>query len=270
MPRYIIFIIIAISVIAAGIGASFYFLKNKHNTVGDITLVVGLINDYAPWSFLDRDGELRGFDVDIAKKMAEVMHKHLHLYDKPIQQLWVDLEKEEIDIIIAPLDITSKRKELYTMIYYHGQPIKEYPLLFWKEIPANIKTIEDLKNQQNRSICVQPGTQQEAFLQTFYFVVLVPINNVLDIIRNLEYGQVAAAMVAPEIDSAIEKQYPNIKVLQIPVGPEYQSEGKGMVVKKEEKKFAIEIQRIVDDLQKEGFFKEMEKKWGLDGNELQK
>ncbi|HXW86337.1 MAG TPA: ABC transporter substrate-binding protein [Candidatus Bathyarchaeia archaeon] len=262
MNRVVLFSII-VSGIIIGSGLGIYIWRNKKNTIEDISFVVGLINDYAPWSFIDHDGQLRGFDVDIAKKMAEVMHKHLHLYDKPVQQLWKELDKEDLDIIIAPLDITKKRKEEYNMIYYHGQPVTEYPLIFWKTIPPTIKTIEDLKNASNRSICVQPGTQQEMFLQNFYFLKLVPVNNVLDIMRNLQFGQVAAAMVAPEIDKTIEKQYPDIKILRIPVGPEFQSEGKGMAVKKREQQFAATIQQVVTQLQQEGFFKEMEKKWGL-------
>ena len=89
------------------------------------TLVIGLDDEYAPFGFRDKNGELIGFDIDLANEAAKRMGVKLEF--KPIN--WNNKENEldsgQIDIIWNGLDITPERQEriLYSKPYMDNRQI---------------------------------------------------------------------------------------------------------------------------------------------------
>ena len=67
------------------------------------------ISLFAPWAMKDKAGELAGFEIEVAKKLAREMgvQPEFKIYD------WTDiipaLNRNEIDVIIAGMSITPKR-----------------------------------------------------------------------------------------------------------------------------------------------------------------
>ncbi|MBE8954726.1 MAG: amino acid ABC transporter substrate-binding protein [Quinella sp. 2Q5] len=88
-------------------------------------IVVGLDDQFPPMGFRDEQGNLVGFDVDLAKEAAKRMNVDIEF--KPID--W-DKKREEltggnIDIIWNGLDITEERKEymIFTKPYMQDRQI---------------------------------------------------------------------------------------------------------------------------------------------------
>jgi polar amino acid transport system substrate-binding protein len=72
------------------------------------TLRVG-VTLFAPWAARGADGELVGFEVDVARQLAADMGVEAQLLPYDIDRLVPALESGEIDIIAAGLTITPER-----------------------------------------------------------------------------------------------------------------------------------------------------------------
>ena len=76
------------------------------------TVRIGTAGDYPPFNYVDEDGALQGFDVDIARALCERLDLRCEwvLYDW--QVLIPALLAHEIDAIAASVSITAQRREL--------------------------------------------------------------------------------------------------------------------------------------------------------------
>lgn len=72
-------------------------------------LVVGMSGDQPPMNMKNRQGELMGFDVDLAKALANAMHADLKLSPMPFGDLSKALEAGKIDMIVSGMAITAER-----------------------------------------------------------------------------------------------------------------------------------------------------------------
>src|ERR1700733_12765518 len=137
----------------------------------DDTLIVGMMSGWAPFMSITANGSYEGFDVDITQELARRMNKKIIIQDMgSLAPCFIALEQNKIDMIISGLDITEKRLQQLNMIYYAGDDVTSYDLLFWKQIPEGIKTIQDLKNYPNPVIIVEPGDSPEKYLDQFDFI----------------------------------------------------------------------------------------------------
>lgn len=73
---------------------------------GRLRVGVGL---FAPWAMRTEDGELLGFEVDVARQLAEDMGVTPDVRVYAFDELIPALEKQEIDVIAAGLTITPQR-----------------------------------------------------------------------------------------------------------------------------------------------------------------
>ena len=67
------------------------------------------IATFVPWAFRDKKGELVGFEVDIAKKLAEEMGMELEFVPTNFSGIIPALLAGKFDIIITGISIQTKR-----------------------------------------------------------------------------------------------------------------------------------------------------------------
>ena len=72
------------------------------------TLRVGVAL-FPPWAMRDPSGELTGFEIDVARKLAEDMNVDVEFSVYPWDRIILGLEAGEVDIIAAGLSITPER-----------------------------------------------------------------------------------------------------------------------------------------------------------------
>lgn len=75
------------------------------------TLRVGMECTYFPFNYKTADGELAGYDVDVAKGVAAIMGDDLEFVCQDFDGLIPALLANKFDLIVASLSITDKRKE---------------------------------------------------------------------------------------------------------------------------------------------------------------
>lgn len=83
----------------------------KKQTAKEGKLVVGLDDTFAPMGFRDKDGNLIGFDIDLAKEVGKKLGMEVEF--KPISWDAKDLElkSKKIDCIWNGMSVTPERKE---------------------------------------------------------------------------------------------------------------------------------------------------------------
>ncbi|WP_116368048.1 transporter substrate-binding domain-containing protein [Parahaliea mediterranea] len=75
------------------------------------TLKVGMTADQPPLNMLSRDKNLMGFDVDLAKALANAMRVKLEIKVMPFGDLMSSLDNGTIDMVISGMAITPERSE---------------------------------------------------------------------------------------------------------------------------------------------------------------
>lgn len=105
-----LFLLLASSALLAACGSETATTENGTDTLKD-SYVVGLDETFAPMSFRDSNGEIVGFDVDLAKEIGAI--EGIAFEFQPID--WVMKETElnagNIDLIWNGYTITEERKE---------------------------------------------------------------------------------------------------------------------------------------------------------------
>jgi arginine/ornithine transport system substrate-binding protein len=88
----------------------------------DSLLRVGVQNERPPFSFRDDEGELQGFDVEIAWALCVALRVRCELAPLEFTDLVPGLQEGRIDAAVASMSITEERLQLvdFTDKYYHA------------------------------------------------------------------------------------------------------------------------------------------------------
>ncbi len=126
------------------------------------TLKVG-IGLFEPWSMCNTDGELIGFEIDIAEKIAEDMEVDLELRRTYWPDIIPDLIDEEFDVIISGMTITPTRN----LRVNFTSPTAESGL--WvvanKTKLQDVTELEDL-NTPSVVVAAREGATSQIFVET--------------------------------------------------------------------------------------------------------
>lgn len=251
-----------ITLACLGLGG-FYLIKQNNNIPTPTTpiLTVGIATGYAPWVSLNAAGEYEGFDIDVARELAKLLNRDLIFKDLgSMPTLLMALGQNQIDAIMWGMSITSDRQVKMNLVHYQGQPETSYPLIFWEQIPSNIKVAQDLAGQ---IVCVEPGSSQQHALNHYPKITQLPVEKVDDALLNIQYRKATAALVEPAIAKKFQTKFSQIKTLDLPLPAQEQTQGVGICLAKNNLKLTQEITQAIQQLKSNGIISALEQKWGL-------
>jgi len=132
------------------------------DTLDDIlargTLRVGMEPGYMPFEMTNKKGEIIGFDVDMAKRMAKAMGVKLELVSTAWDGIIPALITKKFDIIMSGMTLTQERNmkisfaDPYIVI---GQSV-----LIDKKLAGDVKSYKDLNNKKYK-VASKLGTTGE-------------------------------------------------------------------------------------------------------------
>ncbi|WP_132245343.1 amino acid ABC transporter substrate-binding protein [Marinisporobacter balticus] len=219
-------------------------------------LVLGLDDSFPPMGFRDEKGEIVGFDIDLAKEVAKRMGVELEL--KPVE--WdgviLSLKNKDIDVIWNGLSITEDRKKEigFSKVYLENKQV----------IIVNANSeLETKKDLAGEIIAVQLGSSGEAALNADIETVngakeVRKFSNYTEALLDLKAERVDAVV----IDEVVGRYYISKKPGAYKVAKEdFGKEGYGVGVRKEEVAFIEEVDKILDEMKKDGTATEISEKW---------
>lgn len=234
------------------------------STLSARDLVVGTTSGYAPFVSLDEQGSYVGFDIDMAGRLSTKLNRTLVIKDLgSMPALFLALKQGKVDLLIWSISITRERQQKCKMIYYQGKKVTELPLLFWEKIPESVTSIEDLSTRAKATVCVEAGSFQEGFLRSIPGLPIKNVDRVIDAIMEIKYGKSTATMIDPSLVAGYRKQFPEIKVLEVPLPENQQSLGNGICIDSSNQELIDSIEKAIDEMQNDGTIKNLEQKWNL-------
>lgn len=82
---------------------------------------IGTDPTYAPFESKNSQGELVGFDIDLAKELCKRINTQCTFVENPLDALIPSLKAKKIDAIMSSLSITEKRQQ---EIAFHRQTVR--------------------------------------------------------------------------------------------------------------------------------------------------
>ena len=230
---------------------------NSSNYKG--TLVIGLDDEYAPFGFRDKNGELVGFDIDLANEAAKRMGVKFEF--KPID--WNNKENElesgNIDIIWNGLDITPERQEriLYSKPYMDNRQIllskKSNNFRFNSELDLAGKIVGTQAGSNSEDYISENKTLRESFKDFKTYATFKQA------FADLTSGQVDV-LIVDELAAHYEmsKIPRKFEIIEVTIGPATEL---GIGFRKSDVELRDRVQKVFDEMVKDGTTKKISEQW---------
>lgn len=182
-------------------------------------LVLGTSADYPPYEFhkeIDGNDTIVGFDIDIAKQIAEDMGVELEIIDMKFEGLLPALTAGKIDLIVAGMNPTEERKKSvdFSVVYYDPSQT----MLVKSEMASELVSIESFAG---KGIGVQKATIQEELAgELFVDSSVKALGKIPNLIMELKTGKVDGLILASPVANSYAKGNDDLSVNGLDLGSE--------------------------------------------------
>ncbi|CAH0121402.1 MULTISPECIES: transporter substrate-binding domain-containing protein [unclassified Paenibacillus] len=210
-------------------------------------IVLGTSADYPPYEFhktIDGKDQIVGFDIEIAKAIADDLGVELVVEDMNFDSLLIALNTGKVDMVISGMNPTEKRKKNvdFSNIYYTS----EQAVLVRSEDRDRYQTMDDLAGAK---IGAQKTTIYEDIARSVPDAKVEALSKVSDLVLSLEAKRIDAIVLEMPVAAAYSKSRSNLAVAG--AEPDSGDEGFAIAVKKGSAKLAEQINQTLDRLTKE-------------------
>ena len=184
--------------------------KGSNQAQSDNVIVMGTNAEFEPFEY--RDGlEITGFDVEIAKKIAEKLGKELVVEDMAFDTLIMALNSDKVDFIAAGMTATDERK---TQVDFSDSYFKSQQMIIVKADDTTITTADDLAGKK---VGVQLGTTGDLFVSTTEEIAEVAqFQAGTQAVMDLKNGKIDAVVIDAEPAKKMTEGQSDLKLLDAP------------------------------------------------------
>jgi ABC-type amino acid transport substrate-binding protein len=242
------------SIIQAILLAVVMLLSSPVPGAGEETLTVALTGKYPPFSFYDQTGELAGFDVDVSRKVADLMGVELRIVTTEWDGILAGLLAGKFDAIIGSMAITverSKQVSFSTPYYVSGA-----------QLFINSKDADEIKNLtdlEGRRVGVVLGETFEHFLTNNYPKInTVTYKSTIDIYQDMVNGRLDGFVTDRRVGGY---QFKAAGKPFLPAGNLLYRERMGIPVIPENQELLAKINKALEEMKTSGFMTGLQQKW---------
>lgn len=223
-------------------------------------LVIGTEGAYPPFNYLDSNGEVKGFEIDLGNAMCKRLGVKCEWFVQDWDGLIPGLLAKKYDAIIASLYITDERKKkiAFSDRYY------KVPSRFVVAKDSDIKI--SAQGLRDKVVGVQRATAMERFMRDEMPNVELRVYGTTDeVFLDLASGRVDAILVDTVIASKTFLSKPEGQKFEMR-GPEFSGTkwfgyGSGVAVRKEDAYIADAFSKVIHDMRKDGSYQKISDKW---------
>jgi polar amino acid transport system substrate-binding protein/arginine/ornithine transport system substrate-binding protein len=211
---------------------------------------------YPPFSQINNDGELEGFDIDITRALCDEMGATCEMVITEWDAIIPTLEERKCDAIIASMSITDERKQ---RVDFSGK---------YQQTPAKFAAAEGVdwddtnEGLAGKRVCVQRGTIHQDYIEGEYPDV--------DLVLYPTQDEIALDMVSGRCDAMMaDSMALKSGFLDTEMGegfaffgrdhavPEYHGEGAGVAVRKGEEDLRDRFTAAIEAIRANGVYQEI-------------
>lgn len=229
-------------------------------------LVVGTMGNMPPMNMTTKDGDLIGFEIDLAKSIALSMGVKYRFETMPFSELLPALQKGKVDMILSQMTITPNRnlKVAFVGPYY----ISGKAFLTKLKTIAEAKDAAQLNSPDTRLVTIKGSTSQ-AFTEDFIpKATLWTAKDYDEAVKMVIDGEVHAMIADYPICVVSVFRYPEAGLLSVVTPLTY--EPIGIAVPAGDPLLVNWLENYMAGLKNSGMFDELKQKWFARGNWLKK
>ncbi|MDZ7759394.1 MAG: ABC transporter substrate-binding protein [Desulfovermiculus sp.] len=225
------------------------------------TVRIGTEGAYPPFNYIDQEGNLKGFDIEIANALCEAADLKCEFVTQSWDGMIPGLMAKKYDAIIASMSITEERQKKvdFTDKYY------QTPARFVKPKDANIEISKE--GLKDKTVGVQRATVSANFIRDNF-------GDVLNIKAYATQEEANMDIVSGRVDLLFADAVVLLKgFLDTEDGQDYEfvgpgytdeewfGEGIGIAVRKGDDNLRKKLNKAIDTIREDGTYKEINDKY---------
>jgi polar amino acid transport system substrate-binding protein len=215
------------------------------------------MSTFVPWAMKDKQGNLVGFEIDVAKKLAQDMGVDIEFVPTAWSGIVPALLTGKFDVIIGGMGITPQRnlKVNFTIPYeYSGMS-----MVANKSLAKGFSSLDDF-NKKQVTIAARLGTTAEQAARKYLpKATLKLFENEGQALQELSLGRVHAVVSSAPMPVFHALKYP--EKLFIPIKENFTREPIGFAIKKQDHDALNFLNNWILNMHEQGFLKEKKAYW---------
>lgn len=227
-------------------------------------LIVGTSADYPPYESVDADGKFVGFDMELVREVAKRIGVEVEIKDMGFDTLIAAVQNKKIDLVAAAMQGTAERDKTvdFTIPYNF---VKD---AFVTSAKADVKMTTP-KDAAGHPIGTQTGTIQETWIRDNLVAPgLTPEDQLFVYERvdnaglDLAAGRIDLLLIQYKPAKDLASKMKNLKIALVTT--ETVAAGQCLALPEGEAAFKAELDRVIGELEKEGWIEKQKKTFGID------
>lgn len=139
------------------------------------SIIVGISADYPPYSYIDKDFKIQGFDIALFSEIGKRLNLPIDYKNMAFDGIISAIQLGQLDAAVAAISVTSEREAVvdFSNVYYVG----EEAVLAQKDTNIQINSLSDM---QRYRVGVQRGSVYESWLrENLVDLGLMPARNLI-------------------------------------------------------------------------------------------
>ena len=229
------------------------------------TLIFGTSATTEPMSFVDKNLQAVGFDIEFASHVAKSLNKKLEIVDMEFGAMLPALISGKVEMIGAGLSITEERakKVLFSACYYPSgiaALVKSAKVKGNKSSVKKLSTIEDLNSKK---LAVLIGSIHDAYAnKTFPAAEILQYQSVPDLLNAVTSGKADVAFYDQTFLKEVLEKNQNLGVFQNSIFSSYIGAG----FNKQNPDLLAQFNKFLNEIKSNGVYNDMVDRWMEKGN----
>lgn len=219
--------------------------------------IMGVDSEYPPFSYLDKNGEYTGFDIEVCKAACEYLGWDFEVFAVNWENKLVQLDSKECDCVWSGMTILPSMTEKGYII---SKPYFDNKQVLLVKEDSGFNGSKDLAG---KDVAVQLGTSGESLLNKDLksladtFNKVLTCDSFLKCFTELEGNAVDAVFVDEPVATAYAKEHKGFKIIDENLG----AEKYGIAFRSGDQELCNEIEKAVAHLVESGKYAEIAAKY---------
>jgi polar amino acid transport system substrate-binding protein len=225
-------------------------------------LRVAMSVDQPPFNVRSRDKSVVGFDVDLAKALAEAMQVDLEIVEIPFGDLLAGLMAGKADMVISGMTITPERTRQVSFVGPYTLSGKS--MLITAAVKKVVKDSAEFNNPEIRVVALKNSTSERFVKRNLPEADLHTIANYNEGIQMLLTGRIDAMVADIPILKLSMLRYPGagLSIIEPPLSVE----PIGIAIPKSDAQFENLVRNYMFSFEKTGLITRLYQKWFEDNS----